>query len=160
MDQLTIFIALTSVAILIQAGVLFGMFLAIRKTGAKVEALADEIRTKVLPTAELVHAVIVDLRPKVNTAIDNVTESTNLVRAQLGRLDATVSDVVDRARLQVIRTDDLFSRTLDRVEETTDLVHQTVVSPVRKLTAGLEFLVGSRRRRRDGSPVPQDEMFI
>jgi hypothetical protein len=167
MDQLTIFIALTSVAILIQAGILFGMFLAVRKTGAKVEALADEIRTKVLPTAELVHGLIVDLRPKINTAIDNVTESTNMVRAQLGRLDATVSDVVDRARLQVIRTDDLVSRTLDRVEETTDLVHQTVVSPVRKfagviqgLTAGLEFLVGSRRRRRDGSPVPQDEMFI
>ncbi len=167
MDHLTIFIALTAAAIIIQAGILFGMFLAVRKTSAKIEALADDVRTKVLPTAELVHSMMVELRPKIDTAIANVSESTTMVRAQLGRLDAAVSDVVDRARLQVIRADDLVSRSLDRVEETTEMVHQTVVAPVRKLagviqgvTAGLEFLVGSRRRRRDRDPIPQDEMFI
>jgi len=42
-----------------------------------------------------------------------------------------------------------------------------VVSPIRHvagmiqgLTAGLEYLVGARRRRRNGAAVPQDEMFI
>jgi len=80
---------------------------------------------------------------------------------------------VDRARLQIIRTDELLSRTLDRVEETSDMVHNTVVSPVRQfagliqgVTAGIEFLLGGRRGRRNGGsrearrPVPQDEMFI
>ncbi|MFZ0761520.1 MAG: hypothetical protein WAM69_16350, partial [Candidatus Sulfotelmatobacter sp.] len=86
--------------------------------------------------------------------------------------DATVNDVVDRARLQIIRTDELLTRTLDRVEETSDMVHKTVVSPVRQfsgliqgLTAGFEFLLGNQRRRNGGNrearrPVPQDEMFI
>jgi len=94
------------------------------------------------------------------------------VRTQVERMDATVSDVVDRARLQVIRADELLSRTLDRVEETSDIVHNTVVSPVRQfagliqgVTAGIEFLLGNRGRRNGGSrearrPVPQDEMFI
>jgi hypothetical protein len=80
--------------------------------------------------------------------------------------------VVDRARLQIIRGDELLSRTLDRVEETSDMVHKTVVSPVRQfagliqgVTAGLEFLLGNRARKNGGSrearrPVPQDEMFI
>jgi hypothetical protein len=88
------------------------------------------------------------------------------------RVDATVTEVVDRARLQIIRTDDLLTRTLDRVERTSDIVHKTVVSPVRHLsglmqgvTVGLEFLFGGRGRRNGGSresrgPVPQDEMFI
>jgi hypothetical protein len=88
------------------------------------------------------------------------------------RLDATVSDATDRARLQVIRADELLSRTLDRVEQTSDLVTKTVVSPVRQVsgiiqgvTAGLEFFLGNRvRRNGDGRnsrrPVPQDEMFI
>jgi hypothetical protein len=88
------------------------------------------------------------------------------------RLDATVDDVVDRARLQIIRTDELLSRTLDRVEETSEMVQRTVVSPVRQfsgliqgVTAGIEFLLGNRGRRNGGSresrrPVPQDEMFI
>ena len=59
-----------------------------------------------------------------------------------------------------------------RVEQTSDMVHQTVISPVRQLsgllqgiTVGLEFLFGGRGRRNGGSreerrPVPQDEMFI
>ena len=87
-------------------------------------------------------------------------------------MDATVNDAVDRARLQIIRADELLSRTLDRVEETSDMVHRTVVSPVRQfagliqgVTAGIEFLLGRRDRRNGGSrearrPVPQDEMFI
>jgi len=80
--------------------------------------------------------------------------------------------VVDRARLQIIRADELLSRTLDRVEETSEMVHNTVISPVRQfsgliqgVTAGIEFLLGHRVRRNGGSregrrPVPQDEMFI
>jgi hypothetical protein len=95
-----------------------------------------------------------------------VSESSTLVRAQIERLDATVNDAIDRTRLQVIRADELLSRTLDRVESTTDMVHKTVVSPVRQLlglvqgiTSGLDFLFGGRRKR-NGVPVPQDEMFI
>jgi hypothetical protein len=165
--ELTIFIAVTAAAVVLQACVLLGMYLVMRRTSAKFEALAEEVRTKVLPTAEIAYSMLVELRPKVESAIADVSESTAMVRTQLGRLDATVSDVVDRARLQVIRADDMLSRTLDRVEQTTDMVHSSVVSPIRQvagmiqgLTAGLEYLVGGRRRRRNGAAVPQDEMFI
>ena len=165
--ELTIFIAVTSAAVVLQACILFGMYLAMRKSSAKIEALAEEVRTKVLPTAEIAHSMLVDLRPKIESAIANVSESTATVRTQLGRLDAAVNDVVDRARLQVIRADDMLSRTLDRVEETTDMVHSTVVSPIRQaagliqgITVALQYLTGARRRHRNGSPVPQDEMFI
>lgn len=165
--ELTIFIAVTSAAVVVQACVLLAMYLAMRKTSAKFEALAEEVRTKVLPTAEIAYSMLVELRPKVESLIADVSESTAMVRTQLGRLDATVSDVVDRARLQVIRADDMLSRTLDRVEQTTEMVHSSVISPIRHvagmiqgLTAGLEYLVGARRRRRDGAAVPQDEMFI
>jgi hypothetical protein len=165
--ELTIFIAVTSAAVVLQACVLLGMYLAMRKTSAKIEALADEVRTKVLPTAQIAHSMLVDLRPRVESAIADVSESTAMVRTQLGRLDATVNDVVDRARLQVIRADDMLSRTLDRVEQTTDMVHSSVVSPIRHvagmiqgLTVALEYLAGARRRRRNGAAVPQDEMFI
>jgi hypothetical protein len=165
--DLTIFIAVTAAAVILQAGILFGMFLALRKTSARVESLAEEVRTKVLPTADLAQSMLTDLRPKIEIAVANVSESTTMIRAQLQRLDATVTDVVDRTRLQVIRADDLVTRSLDRVEETTDMVHKTVVSPIRQLaglvhglTVALEFLAGARRRHRDGVTVPQDEMFI
>ncbi|MBZ5722253.1 MAG: hypothetical protein LAO03_17925 [Acidobacteriia bacterium] len=161
------FVIIAAVAIVIQACILIAMYLAVRQSTAKMEALATEIKTKVLPTTELAHSMLTDLRPKIELAISNVSQVTSTVRGQVERLDATLNDVVDRTRLQVIRADELLNRTMDRVEETTEMVHKTVISPVRQfsglvngVTAGLEFLLGGKKRRRDGVSVPQDEMFI
>jgi hypothetical protein len=167
-NLLTAFIAVTSAAVVIQAGILIAMYLAMRKTSARMEALATEVKSKVLPTAETAQAMLLELRPKIETLVDNASHTSTMFRAQMERLDATVSDVIDRTRLQVIRADELINRTMDRVEETTEVVHRTVTSPVRKLSgvvqgvsAGLEyFLGGKRRRNRQDVSVPQDEMFI
>jgi hypothetical protein len=167
MDYLPIFIAVTAAAVVIQAGILVALYLAVRQTSARMEALATEVTTKVLPTAEIVHSMLVEYRPLLQNLVTNLSESSSKVRAQIERLDATVADAIDRTRLQVIRADELLHRTLDRVENTTNLVHKTVVSPVRQLaglvqgiTSGLEFFLGAKRRRRNGVGVPQDEMFI
>jgi hypothetical protein len=165
-NYLIFFVALTSIAFLIQAGMLVGMYLAMRKTGARMEALADEVKTKLLPTAETAQAMMIDLRPKIENILTNASDSSSLIRAQMQRMDAVLNDILDRTRLQVIRADELLTRTIDRVENTTEMVHKTVVSPVRQIsglvqgvTTGLEFLIGGKRNR-DGSRVAQDEMFI
>ena len=171
MDKLTVFIALTGIAVALQAGVLLAMYLTMRKSSERMEALAAEVKSKVLPTVEEAKGMMTEMRPRLQVVASNLEELTTLLRAQVQRVDATVNDVVDRARLQVIRADDLLSRTLDRVEQTSDMVHRTVISPVRQIsglmqgiTVGLEFLFGSRGRRngdrRERRAVPQDEMFI
>ena len=163
---LTFFIIATAAAVLLQAGILLGMYVAMRKTSAKVESLAEEVRTKVLPTAELAHSMISDLRPKIETVMDNVSVSTTVLRTQLERIDATLTDIVDRTRLQVIRADEFVTGTMDKLEETRDAVQRTVVSPVRHISGLMHGLqVGaeaffSRRRGRNSSNVQQDEMFI
>ena len=167
-----VFIALTGAAVMLQAGVLLAMYIAMRKSSERMETLATELKVKAIPTMELVQLVLTEVHPKLQVIAENLEETTTLMRSQVQRVDATVTDVVDRARLQVIRADELLSRTLDRVEQTSDMVHNTVISPVRQvsglmqgLTAGIEFLLGNRRRRNGGGsdarrPVPQDEMFI
>ena len=171
MDKLSLFILLTGIAVMLQAGILLAMYLAMRKGSARMEALAIEVKTKVLPAVEQGQALLTELRPKLQVIADNLEETTTALRSQVKRVDATVNDAVDRARLQVIRADELLSRTLDRVEETSDMVHKTVISPVRQLsglmqgiTVGLEFLFSRGRkngaRREERRPVPQDEMFI
>ncbi len=172
MDKLSIFIALTAVAVALQAGVLLAMFIVMRGTASRMEALANEMKTKVFPIADQTHSMMAELRPTIEKIAADVKESTTLITGQIQRTDAVVNDVVDRARLQVIRADELLTRTMDRVEHTSDVVQKTVMSPVRQLSGlmqgisvGLEFLFshrgqnngGSRRERR---PVPQDEMFI
>jgi len=169
---LNVFVALTGIAVLLQAGLLAAMYVAMRKSSQRMEALATEVKAKVLPTVEQARAMLTDIRPRLQVIAANLEETTSMVRGQVQRSEAAVNDVVDRARLQVIRADELLTRTMDRVEQTSDMVHKTVVSPVRQLsglvqgiTVGLEFLFGSRSRRNGGGreerrPVPQDEMFI
>jgi HAMP domain-containing protein len=167
MDYLPIFVGVTAAAVVIQAGILVALFVAVRKSTSRMEALATEVKTKVMPTVDTAQSMLVEWRPKIDTIASNVSEATTVVRGQVERLDATVTDIVDRTRLQVIRADELLNRTMDRIEETSDAVHRTVISPVRQLsgviqglTAGLEFLLGGERRRRNDVSVPQDEMFI
>src|SRR5215468_10688996 len=163
---LTIFVVVTALAVLLQALILVGMFFAVRKTSAKMESLAEEVKTKVLPTAELAHEMITELRPKVTTVLDNVSVSTTVLRNPMERVDATLTDIIDRTRLQVIRADEFVNHTMDKLEETREAVQRTVVSPVRHitglmhgLTAGFEAFF-SRKRGRESANVPQDEMFI
>ncbi len=174
MEHLNWFIGLTAVAILMQAAILFALYLTVRKTTTRMEALAGEFKTRTLPTVETAQAMLVDLRPKIDQIVGNVTNiagtaehSANLVRSQMERIDETMNDVLDRTRLHVIRADDMVGRTLDRVEDTTEKVHRTVLSPVRQfsglmqgLSAGFETFLGQRRRSRSDLGVPQDELFI
>jgi len=163
---LTIFVVATAIAVLIQAGILAGMLLVLRKSSAKVESLAEEVKTKVLPTAELAHEMIIELRPKITTVSDNVSVSTTVLRNQMERMDATLTDIIDRTRLQVIRADEFVNHTMDKLEETREAVTRTVVSPVKHIsglmhgvTAGMEAFF-ARKRGRESTNAQQDEMFI
>lgn len=165
---LRIFIAATTFAVVIQAGILVGLYLTVRKSTAKMEALATEVTSKTLPTVETVQSMLVELRPKIEVLSSNAAESSNLVRNQLARIDATLTDALDRTRLQVIRADELLNRTMDKVEETSDAVHKTVISPLRQvnglmaaISTGVDVFLGQKRRHpKNGDGVPQDEMFI
>jgi methyl-accepting chemotaxis protein len=173
MENLTpLFIALTGVAVVLQAGLLAGIYFSMRKTSSRLERLAEEVKSKALPAIDSTQMILTEIRPKLQTISNNLMEISTKVRSQVQRVDATVNDVVDRARLQVIRTDEMVTRTLDRVESASEAVTKTVVSPVRHvsgfihgISAGVEFLLANRGRKNGGSrdvrrPVPQDEMFI
>src|SRR5258708_22516463 len=165
-NLLTIFIVVTAFAVVLQAAIVAGMYFAMRNTSAKVEALAEEVKTKVLPTAELAHSMMIELRPKIATVVDNVSVSTTVMRTQMERVDATLTDIIDRTRLQVIRADEFVNSTMHKLEETREAVSRTVVSPVRQIsglmhgvTAGFEAFF-SRKRDRNSANSPQHAMFI
>jgi len=60
-----------------------------------MEALALEVKTKIAPTAETLNAMLVELRPKVENTLTNVSEATTIVRGQMERLEATMNDALD-----------------------------------------------------------------
>jgi hypothetical protein len=163
---LVIFIAVTSVAVIIQMGVMIGLFVSVKKTGERVRELADKVETTGLPALDAARSLMVDSKPKIDDVVKNVTETVAMVRNQAQRIELTLNDVVDRTRLQVIRADEMVTRAIDKVEQTTETVAQGVTSPVRQisglfsgLAAGFSTYFGGARSR-DRMNVPQDEMFI
>ena len=103
-------------------------------------------------------------RPKIETFLDNASRISTTTRASVERMETTVNDAIDRVRLQVIRGDEMLTRTMDRIEETSEKVQHTVMSPVRQVSGIVQALstgFGSyfqQKRRRNGGP--SDEMFI
>lgn len=167
MENLNIFIAVTAAAVLLQAIVLLAMYLTIRKTSARLESLAEQVQTNVMPVVRETSALLSSSRGKIEEVVSDIASTTSMVRGQMERIDATLSDVIDRARLQVIRADEVVGRTLDRVDEVSEAVHHKVISPVRQLsgivsglTVGFDALFRRGRRRGNGTGVPEDELFV
>jgi hypothetical protein len=163
--RFTVLLFEIGVALALQIGILLAILATVKKSSARMQSLAEEVQRRALPTLEAAQSLIQTTKPKIEEIVANAAASSATIKAQVERLDATVSDVIDRTRLHVIRADEIVTRTMDRVEETTDIVHHTVISPVRQiaavvqgLTAGLGTLMGRRGRNHSGQP--QDEMFI
>jgi hypothetical protein len=170
-DQLTIFIAITAAAVVLQMLILLAMYLSVRKLNARLASIVDEIQPRVVPLLEEGKAIAQNLktflettRPKVDLILDNAAHATTTTRAEIERLQATVNDTVDRFRLQVIRVDEMVTHTLDRVEETSEKVQHSVKAPVRQvsgiaqaISVGVATFFRSQKRGRNGGP---DEMFI
>jgi|SRR5579863_3164003 len=178
-EKLTWFIAVTAAAVVLQMLILLAMYIAMRKLGARVEALADKVedttttvQTRVLPILDnakemqqQVKTFLDTNKPKIESLVENVTHMSGTARATMERLDATANDAIDRVRLQVIRGDEMLTRTMDRVEETSEKVQHTVMSPVRQvsglmqaISTGFGAYFSTQKRRRNGGP--SDEMFI
>ena len=171
-DKLTIFIAVTAAAVVLQVFILLALYLAVRKLSARLESVVDETQSRVFPLLENAKSMQQDVkafleisRPKIDVILDNAAHVTTTARADVERVQATVNDLLDRLRLQVIRADEMVTRTMDRVEETSERVQHAVTAPVRQVSGivqGISVGVGTffsyQKRRRNGGP--SDEMFI
>jgi methyl-accepting chemotaxis protein len=178
-DKLTIFIAVTAAAVVLQMLILLGMAITMWKLKARMEGFAAKaeettaiVQTRVLPIIDNVKNLQAEIqsfiktnRPKIEAVISDVTHISERTRSTVDRFEVTANDAVDRVRLQVIRGDEMLTRTMDRVEETTEKVQHTVMSPVRQvsgiaqaISTGVGAYFQTQRRRRNGGP--SDEMFI
>src|SRR5271157_1811961 len=136
-DKLTIFIAITAAAVVLQMLILFVMCVVMYKLSARLKTVADEAESRVFPLLEKsklllqeVQTFVETARPKVDVILDNAARMTTTARTDADRLQTTFNDVLDRVRLQVIRADEMITRTMDRVEETSEKVQHSVMSPL------------------------------
>jgi methyl-accepting chemotaxis protein len=166
---LMIFVAITAVAVLLQASVLLGIFLTVRKAIHRGQDQADDVRTKLVPfldsSKELMESgkdvvklardliksadtLIADLEPRLESAATELADMARDVHLQASRLQASVDEVAGRARRQVDRVDQMATSTLNGLERFGNLVNETVNVPIRQLSgviAAAKAVVGTLR---------------
>lgn len=164
---LTAFVIVAALAIVMQALLMLGVYLAIRKMPGQIEGIRTEMKQRLDPLAQSVGEILTNSREPVRTITANLAEISRILRDRTSHVDALVAELVDKSRLQVIRVDQMISDLVEKVETTADVVQRNVLAPVQEVSAvikgvrsGLEFLF-SRRRGSSVSEATQDEqMFI
>jgi methyl-accepting chemotaxis protein len=170
-EKLTLFIAITAGAVILQMLLLAGMYFTLRKLAGHLKTVTDQVKTQALPLLEngknlqaQMQRILDTSQPKLELVLDNAAAITTTAHTGIGRVETTLNDVLDRARLQIIRADEMVTRAMDSVEETTEKVAHTVTSPVKHasgvmhgISTGFGTFFGQKKPRKPG---PADEMFI
>jgi len=165
MDQntlLTIFVSVSAVALLIQAGLLFGIYKSSRSLSdnlqrlmPKMNSLLDTSRT----TVEESRKQIADISNRTNEILD-------IGRRQMVRLDEVLEDATTRARVQFDRVEMVLDDTMGRVQDTVAIMHNGVLKPLKEVqgvAAGVRaafFFLLRGRRANPSSATVDEEMFI
>ncbi len=164
--SLIAFVAVTSVAVVLQTLILAGMYFSTRKMGRRMEALSSRVEEQVLPLVEKVRGMVDESAPKIQTVITNLAETSD------AGTDASWPDRRsghgDRRHRPGPgeRADVLATRTMQRVDLTAEKLQHTVNAPVRHLSALMEGVTAgfsalmSGRKAQSNKAASSDEMFI
>lgn len=164
---LTVFIGLTTVALLAQATILVLAYLRLKKIDQETQGLRRHVREQAGPILRNVEEISLTVRENSRVILDDLSGLSHDARRQVEKLDRLTDEMADRLRLQIIRLDELLSRALGNLEEAGTAVKQSVASPVREaaavlqgVKAAIDFLGARRNRGRPPSRRADEELFI
>jgi hypothetical protein len=159
MDKLlTFFVALTALAVMTQACVLIAIYLMSRRLTNQLDRFMSETREVMVP----VKAITENLR----IASSNILEIGVSAREQFRRVETMVSDTGEVLRAQLNRMEAVTKDVADRINTTADIVQNTVLRPVREVSAitkgfgrGLEYFFKKNKRSKN-STNPDDDPYM
>lgn len=164
-----VFVAVSAIALCIQAGMLFGIYKATRMIEQQAAPLIPQAKN-VLAIAEATlgesRKHIVDIAAKANEITAKASDIMDNAKVQMSKIDTVVTDATARAKNQLERVEMVVDDTVGRVHESVSAVHHGILVPIRQvngLAAGLKTAVGVflRGGRPNVSEATQDtEMFI
>jgi len=145
--ELLLILAGVTIAVLLQAGVLLGIFLTMRKAVQTAKEEADEYRAKLTPIIETgsqlmttgkalvasAQKLIDNLRPQLESAATELATLTRDVHAQVNQLQDSVDEVAQKARHQVDRVDSMTTSVLNGLDRFGTFLNDAVHVPIRQV---------------------------
>ena len=163
---LTVALILVTIAVLMQAGAMLGIWLAIRKLPEQIESVRSDIKQRIDPLAQSALEIVNNSREPLRTITANLAEISGILRDRAASADDVAAELLEKSRSQIVRVDRMVSELVEKVETTADSVQKGVLGPIHEVSAvvkgvrsGLEFLF-SRRRVTNVSEATQDEQLF
>lgn len=168
MDQQTLlyimaaFVVIAAIALVLQAGLLFGIYKSSRATREKVVVLAPKVESLLETSQRAVEQgskQVLDVTAKANQVLDST-------RVQVARVEELLVDVSARAKVQFDRAELVLDDTMTRAQETVATFHGSVMRPLREIngvTCGIRTALQTLMRGSRPSvaqATQDDEMFI
>jgi hypothetical protein len=164
---LTVALILVAIAVLMQAGAMLGIWLAIRKIPGQVEGVRSDVKARIDPLAQSVLEIVNNSREPLRTISANLAEISTLLRDRTASADRLASELLDKSRSQIVRVDRMVTDLVEKVETTADAVQKGVLTPVQEVSAvfkgvrsGLEFLFKHRRVTNVSEATQDEQLFI
>jgi hypothetical protein len=166
---LTVFVIVTALAVVMQAAVLYAMFRVLKLMFGTVQRIDSDFKNHINPVLDSVRAVTTAAREPMSAILANLNEVTVLLRRRAVDADALAADVMQRARVETVRIDELLAATLERLERAADAAERGVLVPVRELAAlitglrqGFAFFFSRQRSRTKpgGQRGQEEQLFI
>jgi hypothetical protein len=159
---LTIFVIVAAIALVIQAGMLIGLFIVARGLQAKITAILPDVQNVIGISKRTLESVEKHVH-KIGTTSGAILDVT---KQQLVKVDELLTDATTRAKVQMERAEMVLDDAMTRTQQTVSLVQRGVVRPVREVYgvfAGIRTAVSHLGR--SGRPTvdhatSDEEMFI
>jgi uncharacterized protein YoxC len=170
-----VFIVVAAAAIIVQTGILLGLWLQVRtvlpvvtRTMADVTTKTDDLKSKLDPILIRANRILENSEGRINSVMQDAADMSTRVRTQAAQVDDLLTDVTDRLRLHVMRVDELASGVISLVEDAGARLSIPVKSSVNEasavltgIKAWLDALRNRRRPRNAGAGIgPDEELFI
>jgi phage-related protein len=125
------FTVVTAIGVLMQAFILLGIFLGLRKLQRPIENILTQVDQHVLPMVAASKATLEQLGPKLKTITENLAEISETVKQESHHVKASVDDVLEKTRAQTERVDEIVSGTLDGLVAAGAHIQSGVAVPLR-----------------------------
>jgi hypothetical protein len=130
---LIIFVAITGVAVLLQACVLFAIYFSLRKTAQSALEATEEFKTSVLPMVHSTRALMDRISPQLVTLSADLAELAGSLKKQTHGVSFSVAEIMERVNRQSVRLDSMLTNGLNAVDRAGVLVESAVAAPVRQV---------------------------
>ena len=159
---MAVFTGVAALALIIQMAFLFGIYRAVKALQVRSAAFLDRWE----PVADSSMKALEQLREQSNEILKKVSELTDSTKTQIDKVDSILNDVSDFSKTQLGRVDNTVEGALQRLNETSEALQNTLLAPIRQvramvaaLSAIVESLFGGRRQTVDRATT-DEEMFI